>query len=116
MVFAINPPAEGDKTFEAFKAQARATLNTTSTVSSSPFSTLVSHPIHTPATTYTSYFGSVPESSTSAIPVPEFPTSAAPFTNNFASVSESPTSAITYISYLGSVREYITLNLAISWF
>ncbi|KAF9446420.1 hypothetical protein P691DRAFT_733288 [Macrolepiota fuliginosa MF-IS2] len=74
MVFAINPPTEGNNTFDAFQAQARATLNATATTSvTSVWSTPSPQPWATATatvtngtsvwtTTYTSYLGSVPPS------------------------------------------------------
>ncbi|KAF5350040.1 hypothetical protein D9756_009208 [Leucocoprinus leucothites] len=75
MVFAINPPAQGN-TFEAFQASARATLNattTSTTASASDWTTPSPQPWQTATatvtngnsiwtTTYTSYLGSLPPS------------------------------------------------------
>lgn len=72
MVFAINPPADGNNTFEAFQAAARTTLNATSTTTSAfitpspqPWSTAtatVTNGSSVWTTTYTSYLGSVRKS------------------------------------------------------
>lgn len=73
MVFAVNPPDQGDHTFEAFQGRARATLNTNatatttsvwSTPSPQPWSTAtatVTNGTSVWTTTYTSYLGSVRE-------------------------------------------------------